>query len=141
MNRFILVLTAGLLFGCGSEGSGGPPEAPGETPTINVSGLWKGPATSAVCGEVTASMDLRQKGKTITGTFTNSAGASGSVEGTVAANRLSFTITPRETGCTGLFSGTAEVDTEAWSEIMNFRYEGGSSCLGTDNDVGTLMKQ
>jgi hypothetical protein len=136
----ILVLALNLT-GCGNSGSDSI-YTTYLTPTVNVTGIWKGNYTSSVTGAQTTTLDLVQNGKAVIGKNTNSAGVSGMVVGTISANIFSFTISLYP-DCTGEFAGTGTVNEAVFPNTMTFTYRGAASagCGGSENVNGILLKQ
>jgi hypothetical protein len=126
------------LQSCGG-GGGDPiyiPTAP--APTVNVTGTWQGTIVSSVSGSITGTFALAQDGATVTGNYASVRGAVGTISGTVSDNKVTYTITPTQPGCTGSLNGKATVMS---STTMSISYSGTTSCAGDETGTGVITKQ
>lgn len=144
MKKAILVIVTGVLFGCGGGGGDGTSgQTSAAPPTVNVTGTWRGSVTSSLTGTSTVTYDLFQNGANVTGNYSTTAGALGSVTGTISGNTGTFTVTPSQAGCTGSISvtGNVTVPVGGGQPTMSFSYNGSTSCGGTENGTGNVTKQ
>jgi hypothetical protein len=95
------------------------------TAEVNVTGTWSGSFYTNLVTSATITFTLIQSGTTVTGTYTSSSRASGSVNGTISASTIIFTLTQTTASCPGTFSGTATVS----GNTMTFTFSG-HDCLG-----------
>ncbi len=134
---FLLVFSLGFIFSCG----GGGYSAHSPSPSVNATGTWHGSYNSTVFGTQTMTLNIQQNGAALTGTYSSSTGATGTISGTVSDNTASFTITVTTSGCSGNFDGTGIIDTQANPNTMSFQYNGSSTCGGNESGTGNLTKQ
>ena len=135
-----VTLLAFSLMACGGGGGGSSP--PPALPSVDVTGRWVGPYNSSVFGSQTASVIVQQVGATVTGTYSSSTGALGTVSGSVSSDTLSFTITVTTPGCSGSSTGTGIVDIPAAGNLtMSFSASGSSTCGGPESVTGILTLQ
>jgi hypothetical protein len=134
------MVVAFMTLGCGDGGGdSSPPPAP---PAVDVTGTWSGPYNSSVFGSRSMTMNLQQIGGSVTGTYSSSTGALGTVSGSVSDNTMSGTITVTTPGCSGSFNGTGIVNIPPISrQQMSFSYNGSSTCGGAESGTGFLAKQ
>ena len=123
----LAAITLPIFLGC-SDSSG-----PG---TINPTGTFTG-AASGISGGVpatgTLTFTLAQSGLSITGTWTNSFGASGTGTATLSGTTLTFSLT-QNNPCAGTFSGSATVQNNG--NRLSGSYSG-SDCAGAGS--GTFV--
>jgi len=132
----ILVLCLFSLISCNSSsssGSGGNSSSP-----ANIAGTWSGPYNSSIFGAKSMKLNLLQNGGSITGTYSSSTGALGTVSGSVSGNTGTFTIQVTTPGCSGGFNGTGIINS---ATTMSFSYSGSSTCGGQESGTGNLTKQ
>jgi hypothetical protein len=138
MKKFLLFLGVVLLLfalSCGGGSSGGG----GASNTVNVSGTWKGNYNSSIFGNRTMTLNLQQdNNNSITGSYSSSTGALGTVSGSGSGNTATFTLTVTTFGCKGSFNGTGILSSTA---TMSFSYSGSSTCGGQESGTGNLTKQ
>ena len=103
-------------------------------PPPTVTGTWNASVTANpvgdpfAAGQFTATFTLSQSGAAVSGTFTTSEGASGTVSGSVSLHTFTFTLT-QTVPCDGTFSGAGTI-IDAWTQ-MSGGYAGSDSCAGT----------
>ncbi len=122
-----LLLAILLSFACGKSTDilTGPPQT--------VTGTWIASVTanpaggSFAAGQFTATFTLSQSGAAVSGTFTTSEGASGTVSGSVSLHTFTFTMT-QTVPCDGSFTGEGTI-IDAWTQ-MSGGYSGSDSCAG-----------
>ena len=106
------------------------------SPTANYSGRWTGTYSSNLISSVSAIFDISHTGSTITGTYSASNGAAGTITGTVATT-ITFALTQTISACPGSFTGEGTVNVDT----MNFTFSG-TDCLGThSNGKGRVQRQ
>jgi hypothetical protein len=122
---FLAILAS---FGCG----GSTNSVTGDPPTVT--GTWNATVTANpaagpfAAGQFTATFTLAQSDAAVSGTYTTSDGASGTVSGTVSLHTLSFTLT-QSAPCEGSFTGAGTI-IDAWTQ-MSGGYAGSDSCAGS----------
>lgn len=105
----------------------------------DISGKWKGSCSSTLTGLIAAILTIDQNESIITGTYATSTGASGIVSGSINGDELSFSITPLNPRCSGIFNGKGFlVKTNDNISILKYSYQGSSSCGGAESGAGTL---
>ncbi len=110
--------------------------------TVNATGTWSGPYNSSAFGAQSVTLILQQNGTSLTGTYSSTTGALGSISGTVSGNTANVTITITTQGCSGSVDGTGIIDVpQAGSATMNFQYSGSSTCGGQENGTGNLTRK
>lgn len=135
------------LVACGDGGGGGDigdiELFPHPGPPIYVAGTWSGPYTSTVFGPQTMTLDLHQMAgiREVTGTYSSSTGATGTVHGLASEDSFGFGFTLTTPGCTGSFQGTGDVDTGADPDRMSIQLSGSSTCGGDESITAILTKQ
>jgi len=121
---------------------GGSTGIPAAAPTVDVTGTWRGSVTQAGFGTSTQTLNAVGTGASVSGTY-SSVNGTGSVNETVSANTLTFTISP--TGCTGTITGIGAVVTnQAGITNVGATFSGAYVCNGTTYDgtgTGNLVKQ
>ncbi len=142
MRKYLLILMCVIFISCGSSGGGGgggddstPP------PSVDSTGTWSGPYNSSIFGAESLTLNLQQNGSTVTGTYSSTTGALGTIAGTVSDNTANITITITTQGCSGSFDGTGIIDTQTDPDTMSFQYNGSSTCGGQESGTGNLTKQ
>ena len=140
MRRGVILLAFGIA-GCGGGGKGS--STPAAPPSVDITGAWRGSVTETAFGTSTQTLNAVQTGASVTGTY-SSINGTGSTNGSVSGNTLTFTISP--TGCTGSLLGTGTVTTNATTvqQNMAISFSGTYVCSGTtinDSGTGNLVKQ
>ncbi len=113
---FVVALTAA----CGGGGSD-TPTAPSPPPPAQMAGGWSGTLETSNYLPLVAFMDLTQTGTDLRGTwFSTSSGnnIAGNITGTVGPSSFTGTITfsfAQTTGCSGSFSGSAGGNSFSWA--------------------------
>lgn len=133
---FYAFLLLATLAACGGGDSATPPSA-----SVNATGTWHGSYNSTVFGAQTMTLNIQQNGSALTGTYSSSTGATGTISGSVSGNTASVTITVTTPGCGGHFDGTGIIDTQTNPDTMSFQYNGSSTCGGNESGTGNLTKQ
>ena len=99
-----LVLLIGLVVGCGDSDSSGP--------SVSLTGTYNGTQTfttgSRSGSTVSLSLSLIQNGSSITGSYSNGAGDSGSFTGTLSGLSLNGTAQSAVSGSSCAFQGTSD---------------------------------
>lgn len=134
--KTLLPILAIVVGACGGDKS---PTAP--SGSANISGTWRGTATSSVvAGNVNTTATLTQTGASVSGTYACSPGtlgclhASGSVTGTMSGNSLTAQLAFPDGHSCGGFNGTLSGNT----------LSGNYSCtdpVGNDQGSWTMTKQ
>jgi hypothetical protein len=112
---------------------------------VDTTGSWTGSVTSVtatgepVYGSYEATVTLRQSGSAIEGSYGSSVGISGTITGTVAADRVSFKV--MTANCPGQlnFTGLARIPAGA-PATMEVRYAGSQNCTGEQYGTGSLTR-
>lgn len=131
------LLLATTLTACGGDDS-----TPSPTPSVNATGNWHGSYNSSISGVQTMRLNLQQNSASVTGTYSSSTGALGSVSGSVSEDIARVTITVTTPGCSGSFGGTGIIATpQSGTATMIFSYSGSSTCGGQESGTGYLTKQ
>jgi hypothetical protein len=125
---------------------GGPnPSAP--APTVDVSGTWTGTVTSTdgrgspVFDVLTVTLFMSQNGRALSGIF-RSAGPTGTVAGSVSANRVDFMVIVSGLNCPGQLSFTGSVrERPPDRPALDLSYEGTQACTGDQVGQGTLTME
>lgn len=136
---FYAFLLLSTLAACG--GGGGGDSATSPPASVNATGTWHGSYNSTVFGAQIMTLNIQQNGAALTGTYSSSTGATGSISGSVSGNTANVTITVTTPGCGGNFDGTGIIDTQTNPETMSFQYNGSSTCGGNESGTGNLIKQ
>jgi len=131
----ILIFPLASFISCGGGGGGGSSSGGSGS---DVSGTWSGSYNSSRFGAQTMTLNLQQNGGSVTGTYSSSTGALGTVSGSVSGNTATVTITVTTPGCSGTFSGTSILNS---STTMSVSYTGSSTCGGQESGTGNLTKQ
>ena len=106
----------------------------GEVP--DVSGNWSGNYSSSLISCYIDFVNLTQSGTSFTGTYNDSCGTTGIINGEYDGNAFNFTMTQTSYDCSGSFSGTAYLD----GNTLTFTFTG-YNCLGThENGVGSVTR-
>jgi hypothetical protein len=126
-----------ILTSCG-DGDGGGSSTPA---AVNATGIWYGPYSSSVFGAQNMMLNLVRNGDGLTGTYSSSTGATGSVSGSVSGTTANFTITLTTPGCGGSFEATGIIDIQPEPNTMSLQYSGSSTCGGNESGTGNLTKQ
>jgi len=106
----------------------------GEVPDI--SGNWSGNYSSNLISCYIDFVNLTQSGTSFTGTYNDSCGTTGIINGEYDGNAFNFTMTQTSYDCSGSFSGTAYLD----GNTLTFTFTG-YNCLGThENGVGSVTR-
>ena len=132
---FYAILLLMTLVSCGGGGGGASPAS------VSATGTWRGSYNSTVFGAQTMTLDIQQNGAVVSGTYSSSTGATGSISGSVSGNTASVTILVTTPGCGGNFNGTGIIDTQTNPDTMSFQYNGSSTCGGNESGTGNLTKQ
>ena len=136
---FYALLLLTTLVSCG--GGGGGDSTPPPPVSVNATGTWHGSYNSTVSGAQTMTLNIQQNGDALTGTYSSSTGATGSISGSVSGSTASGIITVTTPGCAGNFDGTGIIDTQTNPNTMSFQYNGSSTCGGNESGTGILTKQ
>lgn len=138
---FSVVLGLFLMGGCG--GGGGNSSAGGsasDSGSGDITGTWAGTYTATSSGgtqNVTLTFTMVQSGSTISGTYTNSLGGSGTLSGSVSGSQVSFSWR-QNGGCQSHGSGTGTVN---GNTIASVSASGTDACIGSHTLTGTMTKQ
>jgi len=129
MRRTSILLHGLFAMLIASACSGGSTE-PG---TISLSGTYSGTINAVGFPAGTLTFTLSHAGTSVTGTWSNSLGASGNGTGTVSGTTLTFTLS-QTSPCTGTFTGNAAIQNSGARLSGSFS---GSDCNGSGS--GTFV--
>jgi hypothetical protein len=134
LSSFTLVCLIVLLLSCGKKSN--PTTSLPPSISIDVTGVWVGFYLTSLVTSTPVTLNLTQSSATVTGTYSSSNGAEGTVSGTVNGNSIdNFTLIQTTPECLGSFSGSATVS----GDTMNFFFSG-SDCWGTHrNGLGRVV--
>jgi len=145
---FIILVAIGILAMTSCSGGGGGSSShsdnndnPPSPSSVNANGTWKGSYNSTASGPLTNELNIQQNGNKLTGTFFSSDGSAGTLEGTLAANTASFTITILNPDCQGSFNGTGTFDNQSDPETVSFQFDDSTACGGDENGTVIMAKQ
>ena len=145
---FIILMAIGILAMTSCSGGGGGSSShndnndnPPTPSSVNANGTWKGSYNSTASGPLTNELNIQQNGNKLTGTFFSSDGSAGTLEGTLAGNTASFTITMINTDCQGSFNGTGILDNQSDPETISFQFENSKACGGDESGTVIMAKQ
>ena len=106
-------------------------------PTIDVTGTWYGTYSTSRVPSASITFHLTQSEANLTGTYSASTGASGTITGTVSGNNIgNFSLNQTLPSCTGSFTGTAT----GTGDTMDFTFSG-SDCLGSHTNGQGRVKR
>ena len=144
---FVILMAIGLLAMTSCSGGGGGSshsdnnDNPPSPSSVDANGTWKGSYNSTASGSLTNELNIQQNGKKLTGTFFSSDGSAGTLEGTLAGNTASFTITILNPDCQGSFNGTGTFDNQSNPETISFQFENSMACGGDESGTVIMAKQ
>lgn len=102
----------------------------------DISGNWSGNYSTNVISCYIDFVNLTQSGISFTGTYNDSCGTTGIINGEYDGSAFNFTMTQTTYNCSGSFSGTAYLD----GNTLTFTFTG-YNCLGThENGVGSVTR-
>jgi hypothetical protein len=132
-----LVTTLAACGGGGGDSASSPAPA-----LVDATGTWDGPYTSSIYAVQTMTLSILQNGSgVLSGAFSSTTGAYGSVSGFVSGNTVTVTITITTKGCEGQVNGTGTINTQANPDTMSFQYSGSTKCGGNESGNGNLTKR
>lgn len=102
----------------------------------NITGTWQGQMISSREGSSTVTMILSQNDRTISGTYTNTAGAQGSLSGSITGTRFTITM-DYSPSCSITAEGTISFSTPM---SLSGSYSTSSTCSWSDTGTGNLTK-
>jgi PKD repeat protein len=102
---------------------------------------WLGRYESSLITDAPLYAELVLTGSTLSGSLTDGAGRTGTLNGSVAGTTVTLTITETTQNCSGTFAGTGTLGTVAGLESVDFVFTG-SDCLGAHTSgKGLLIRQ
>jgi hypothetical protein len=132
MRIILIVLTLLMASACGKSD-------PAAT-VSNLSGTYKGPETGTQAGTpftTEATAIITQSGSSITGTLTNTAGASGTLTGTLNGETIENLVFTQSAPCSGTISGSGTIR----NNVVTGTGSGTLAVCGAVNVTLTLTKQ
>lgn len=105
------------------------------------SAQWLGAYKSSLIPEAPLYSELTVTGTTLAGSWKDTEGRTGTIDGTVAGSIVTLTLAETTPGCTGTFTGTGTLGSVRGLEAIEFIFSG-TDCLGAHtNGVGQLIRQ
>ena len=113
---------------------------------VNINALapnaqWLGRYQSNLINEAPVYAEIVQTGTTLSGTYRDDTGRTGTLAGVISGTAATLTITETTPGCTGSFTGIGTLGSVAGLESIDFVFTG-SDCLGAHTGgTGLLIRQ
>jgi PKD repeat protein len=102
---------------------------------------WLGEYQSGLLGGAMLYAEITQSSSSLSGTFKDQEGRTGTINGTVAGTSVTLTIAETTPGCTGTFTGIGQLGFVRGLQSLDFTFTG-TDCLGTHTaGEGLLIRQ
>lgn len=125
---FLIFIYCFLLINCGGGGGGGTTSS-SDSNYVIVTGEWGGTYSSNLTSTHAIVLNIQNNSPIVTGTFSTGTNISGTVNGSVSGNTISFTLTSTTPSCLGSYSGTGTIN----NDTITFNFTG-TDCVGTHNN-------